>query len=249
MNTDKTKYIAIGSQRNLKHLSQQELPDLKLNGDILERKDNVKNLGVIFDENMFWTNHINTNVSKAYGRLKQAYKFRKFLSLESRFTLIETYILSLFNYGDALFQNISGILANKIQRVQNSCMRFVFGLRKYDHISGCYAQNKTLNMENRRKLHALILMHKISIGVAPEYLSEKIVRHLDLHDYNTRGRDNIAVQRVNTSIRSNTFFIYISKLYNDIIPTRNENNLPKMSVTSFKLKCKKYLVNQQFPTQ
>ena len=66
LNTDKTKYIAIGSQRNLKNLSQQELPDLKLNGDILERKDNVKNLGVIFDENMFWTNHINTSVSNAF---------------------------------------------------------------------------------------------------------------------------------------------------------------------------------------
>ena len=119
-------------------------------------------------------------VSKAYGRLKQAYKFRKFLSLESRFNLVETYILSLFNYGDVLFQNITGILSNKIQRVQNSCMRFVFGLRKYDHISHCYEQNKTLNMENRRKLHALVLMHKISIGEAPEYLSEKTVKTLGL---------------------------------------------------------------------
>ena len=81
-------------------------------------------------------------------------------------------------------------------------MRYVFGLRKYDHISSSYEKNKTLNMENRRKLHALILMHKISTGIAPEYLSEKIVRHHDLHDYNTRGRENIAVQRVNTSIRS-----------------------------------------------
>jgi hypothetical protein len=220
---------------------------LKLNGDILERKVNVKNLGVIFDENMFWTSHINTLVGKAYGRLKQAYKFRKFLSLESRFNLVESYILSLFNYGDVLFQNISGRLSNKIQRVQNSCMRFVFGLRKYDHISSCYEQNKTLNMENRRKMHALILMHKISIGAAPEYLSEKIVRHLDLHNYNTRGRDNIAVQRVNTSVRSNTFFISISKLYNEIIPILNENLQKQLSVSSFKLKCKKYLTNQQFP--
>ena len=53
---------------------------LLLNSDILERKEIVKNLGVTFDENMFWTNHINTAVSKAYGRLKQAYKFRNFLS-------------------------------------------------------------------------------------------------------------------------------------------------------------------------
>ena len=246
LNTDKTKYIVIGSQRNLKNISQQQLPPLKLNGDILERKQIVKNLGVIFDENMCWSSHINSMVSKAYGRLKQAYKFRKFLSLESRFNLVETYILSLFNYGDVLFQNITGILSNKIQRVQNSCMRFVFGLRKYDHISHCYEQNKTLNMENRRKLHALVLMHKIRIGEAPEYLSEKIVRHLDLHDYNTRGRDNIAVQRVNTSIRSNTFFIYISKLYNEILPSVSDNLLRTMSVFSFKRNCKSYLTYQQF---
>ena len=94
------------------------MPPLKLNGDILERKNNVKNLGVIFDENMFWTNQINTIVGKAYGRLKQANKFRNFLSLESRFNLIEIYILSLFNYGDVLVGNMSGRLANKIQRLQ-----------------------------------------------------------------------------------------------------------------------------------
>ena len=102
-------------------------------------------------------------------------------------------------------------------------------------------------MENRRKMHALIVMHNISIGEAPEYLSEKIVRHSDLHDYNTRGRDNIAVQRVNTSIRSNTFFILTSKLYNDIIPILNENLQRQLPVSSFKNKCKKYLTNQQFP--
>ena len=90
-------------------------------------------------------------------------------------------------------------------------------------------------------------MHNISIGIAPEYLSEKVTRHSDLHDYNTRGRENIAVQRVNTSIRSNTFFIYITKLYNDIFPMLNENNLLAVSVNSFKAKCKKYLTNQQFP--
>ena len=96
------------------------------------------------------------------------------------------------------------------------------------------------------KLHSLILMHKISIGLAPEYLSEKLVRHSDLHEYNTRGRENIAVQRVNTSVRSNTFFISISKLYNDILPIIKENRQNEMSVPLFKQKCKTYLTNQQF---
>ena len=174
LNTDKTKYIIIGSQYNLKKLAEVQLPPLVVNGDVIERKTDVKNLGIIFDEHMFWTNYINSIVSKAYGRLKQAYKFRNFLSLGSRFKIIETYVLSLFNYGNVIYQNISARLANKIQRVQNSCMRFVFGLRKYDHISHCFEINKTLNMENRRKVQSLT-MHKISLGLAPEYLSEKLL--------------------------------------------------------------------------
>ena len=245
LNTDKSKYIVIGSKHNLSVVSQQNTPPLTLNGDILERKDNLKNLGVIFDENMFWTSHINSCVTKAYGRLKQAYKFRNFLSQESRFNIIETYILSLFNYGDVLFQNITARLSNKIQRVQNSCMRFVFGLRKYDHISSCYEKNKTLNMENRRKLHALVLMHKVSIGEAPEYLSEKLTRHFDLHNYNTRGRENIAIQRVHTSTRANTFFISTAKTYNDILSSLNLDRT--ISVYTFKHKCKTFLTNEQFP--
>ena len=42
LNTDKTKYIIIGSQNNLKKLKDQVLPPLKLNGDVLERKYSVK---------------------------------------------------------------------------------------------------------------------------------------------------------------------------------------------------------------
>ena len=247
LNTDKTKYIVLGSPGNLKKLSDVQLPPLTLNGDILERKYELKNLGVIFDKNMQWTDHINSMVGKSYGRLKQAYKFRNFLSIESRFKLVETYILSLFNYGDVLFQNITAKLSNKIQLVQNSCMRFIFGLRKYDHISHCYDKNKTMNMENRRLLHSLTLMHKISLGHAPEYLIDQIVRHSDLHEYNTRGRDNIAVPRVNTNTRSNSFFISIPKLYNEILPTFNENPDLKISVETFKKKCKLYLTNLQFP--
>ena len=194
---------------------------------------------------MYWSNHINSSVTWAYSRLKQAYKFRNFLSRESRSNIVETYILSLFNYGDVLFQNITERLSNKIQRVQNSCMRFIFGLRKYDHISSCYEKNKTLNMESRRKLHALVLMHKVSIGEAPEYLSEKLIRHLDLHQYNTRGRENIAIQRVNTSTRSNTFFISTAKAYNDMISALNLDRT--LSVFTFKKKCKIWLTNQQYP--
>ena len=126
-------------------------------------------------------------------------------------------------------------------------MRFVFGLRKYDHISKCFDKEKTLNIENRKKLHSLTLMHKISLGQAPDYLIDKIVRHSDLHSYNTRHRNNIAIRRVNSNIRSNTFFISIPKLYNGLFPTINKNPVQTLSINAFKKRCKIQLTNQQFP--
>ena len=90
-------------------------------------------------------------------------------------------------------------------------------------------------------------MHKIALGYAPEYLQEKIVRHSDLHDFNTRHRDNIVVPKVKSVKRTNTFFISISKLYNEILPIINENPQLKISVETFKKKCKLYLSSLQFP--
>ena len=52
-------------------------------------------------------------------------------------------------------------LKTRIQRVQNACIRFIFGLRKYEHITPYLKKLDTLNMEGRTKRHALTLMHKI----------------------------------------------------------------------------------------
>ena len=105
---------------------------------------------------------------------------------------------------------MSDILKRKIQKVQNSCFRFIFGLRKYDHISHCLTKLDTLNMEERRLLHGLCLMYKINRNVAPRYLCERIMLHSDNHTYNTRYRNNIIPQRCSTVKRKNAFFLNLS---------------------------------------
>ena len=88
----------------------------------------------------------------AYGKFKQAFRFKKFLSQKAKLNISETYILSQFNYCDALFLNASNILKNKIQKVQNSCLRFALDLRKFEHIT---IHRKTLKRQRLivRKQH------------------------------------------------------------------------------------------------
>ena len=213
-----------------------------LNNKIIERKTHVKNFGVIFDENFTWKNHVNKAISTAYFKLRQVYRHKNFLSEDSKITICESYVLCHFNYCDSVFFNIAEFLKTKIQKVQNTCFRFIFGLRKYDHVSSCLVKLKTLNMYERRLLHGLSLMNRINLKMAPSYLLDRITRHEDLHNYNTRNRRNIVADRCNTAMRHNSFFPFFSKLYNEITSIPQFKNI---SVITFKKHAKEYLINKR----
>ena len=83
------------------------MDQIKLGPEVIEREFAVKNLGIIFDELFTWSKHINLIVAKAYGKLRQAYRFKNFLTPEVKWNLCETYILSQFNYGNIILQGIN----------------------------------------------------------------------------------------------------------------------------------------------
>ena len=242
LNAGKSKFIVIGSRQNLKKLKDIQLDPIKIDDNIIEREYEAKNLGVTVDEELTWIRHVNLSIAKAYGKLKQAFRFKNFLNESSKFNLTETYILSQFNYGDIVLQNLSEQLQNKIQKMQNRCIRFTFGLRKYDHISAFTKNKKILNMKNRRLLHSLILMFKIKNHKAPMYLCNRIRSHSETHSHFTRNRLNIDPPFARTKLRSMSYFVFISKKFNELSKNIAINNI---STNTFKIKCTNYLLSHQ----
>ena len=242
LNAGKSKFIVIGSRHNLKKLKDIQLDPIKIDNNIIEREYEAKNLGVTVDEELTWIRHVNLSIAKGYGKLKQAYRFKNFLDESSKHHLTETYILSQFNYADIVLQNLSEQLQNKIQKMQNRCIRFTFGLRKYDHISAFTKNKKILNMKSRRLLHSLTLMFKIKNDKAPMYLCKRIKSHSETHSHFTRNRLNINPPFARTKLRSMSYFVYISKKFNELSKNINVNNI---STNTFKTKCTHYLLDHQ----
>lgn len=141
-------------------------------------------------------------------------------------------------------QAMTNSLKKRIQRVQNSCIRYIFGLRKYDHISPYLQTLNTLNMEGRTRSHALTLMHKIVRKIAPTYLIGKLSYRQDIHNHNTRNRNTLNVRRLHTAKKTDAFFIKTVNDYNTLTQTGicDVND----SIYSFKTKCIKHLKNLQF---
>ena len=243
LNSKKTTYVIIGSAYNLKKLDRLQLPNIHIDNQIIERKSNVRNLGVIIDENLLYDKHINATIAKSFMKLKQAYMFKKFLSRDSRKRIVESYILSNFNYCDALLTNISKQLSKKIQKLQNTCTRFIFDLKKYDHIQDSFLTLDVLNMENRRKLHMLTLMHKIINKRAPIYMSSRIKYTSNVHSHNTRGKNKLIQTKSKNNYGYNSFFNYAANCYNCLTDEMSIDN--KMSDLLFKKKCKALLLYKQ----
>ena len=96
-------------------------------------------------------------------------------------------------------------------------------------------------MDQRRILHGTTLIYKIVKGLAPSYLSDRIKHHSDFHNHNTRNREALVLNKNKTSKKANSFFGIIPKQYNTLL---NDNiNISNVSLTTFKNKCKKHLLN------
>ena len=243
LNIKKCKYIIIGSPFKIRELRDINIPQIIIDNKPLKRETELYDLGVLIDENLSWEKHINNSISKAYGKLRTAYRAKNFLTKESKTNVVEYYVLSQLNYCNILMQNITQKLSTKIQKLQNACTRFIFGLRKFDHISGHFRQLKVLNMANRKTLHSATFMHKIVNKKAPTYLCSKIRYRNAFHRHNTRGNTKIHIPNYNNSFGRDRFFRKIAQEYNNILDRAGFDS--NLSIENFKKKLKASLLEGQ----
>ena len=93
-NEDKTKSILSStSQLAQKHqLSDSNTYQIKCNEKAVKRVQCTKLLGIHFDENLSWKDHVNNVVKSCYGTLRILRQFKRFTPLNVRKTLAETLI-------------------------------------------------------------------------------------------------------------------------------------------------------------
>ena len=89
-NEDKTKSILLStSQLAQKHqLSDSNTYQIKCNEKAVKRVQCTKLLGIHFDENLSWKNHVNNVAKSCYGTLQILRQFKCFTPLTVRKTLV-----------------------------------------------------------------------------------------------------------------------------------------------------------------
>lgn len=129
----------------------------------------------------------------------------------------------------------------RIQMVQNSCIRYSYGIRKFDHLSGSFTDSGWMNMRQRWILHFLILVHSVLLTGKPTYLRDKLHYCHEFHQYTQfvlRDPYKLSLPRHSTTRFENSFSYLAPKLHNEV-----PRNLKSLSLDVFYTEIRDYVRN------
>nr|CAH7767833.1 unnamed protein product [Callosobruchus chinensis] len=188
--------------------------------------EHVKNLGVILDQNLRFDAHVSYLSRLIYIKLKLLYTSRFILNFKTRKKLVETLVLSTLNYALILYYPcLDSVNKSRLQRMQNNCCRFVFGLRKYSHVSSKVKELRWLNMERQCSFNFKVFIHKIVCSNQPSYLIKKLVTRGTINSRELRHNNNFTMPVHYSAIFQKCFTFNAVRLYNTTNPSWKNKSL------------------------
>ena len=193
--------------------------NLCLDGIPLSFVDAARNLGVVIDAELRFRDHVGTLVRRAFGILKMLYANKEILNVDLRRRLCDSLVLSHFNFCDVLYGSfLDSVSKGRVQRVQNSCLRFIYGVRRGNRISGKLRTANWLSMENRRACHRSMFYYRVLTDKSPPYLYDRLTFRTDVHNIGTRFRGcTLSIPRHSTQLFKRSFSYLISVEARDIL--------------------------------
>lgn len=239
LNAGKSAFMLFGKRNYINYA--KEHVNIKIDNEMLPLVDSVKSLGLTLDPTLRFSKHISKCLQGAYCNLRLIYQNRHILNNKIKTILCNSLVLSKVEYCDSVYGFCLDYRdINRIQKLQNACLRLIFGIRKYERISHKLKDIGWLNMKNRRILHCNCLYHKIIITKTPPYLYNKIRFRTDVHNLNLRFRGNITIPLHFTELGKRRFTYCIAKYYNQL-----PLELKTLSLPRFRHQLKRKLFTEQ----
>lgn len=204
--THKTKAIPISVNKT----NFSNFPPIFLNSTKIQYVTEAKNLGIIFNNTLSWNTHITSVVSKIYASLRGLSVTKQYLPVEIKLKLVKALIIPILTYGCELFADPDYQSLQKLNVAFNSIARFVFNLRRYDHVSSHAQQLLGCSLQAFLKYRCCSFLFKLIVNQTPSYLFDKL---------NFCSSNRFILLRsftFNNLTSRRQFFVYAVRLWNHI---------------------------------
>lgn len=216
LNVDKTVFMSFGNYKDSVPLEFE----LSINGKELQRVTHTKYLGLMFDYNMKWKEHIDYIINKTKYLVYVFYKLAKTMSSDTLLLIYYAFFHSIATYGIIAWGSAYANCLNQLQALQNKILKII---SKNTFLN----VNRPLNIKTAYELECLLYHYQ---SLKEKYCKSKSVTRM-----------KILVQPKNTlSVGSKNSYSTAIKLFN-LLP--NERKTLSTSKNNIKTKLKEWLLS------
>ncbi len=209
---------------------------LQLGSSTITPSASVRNLGVIFDDQLTFKEHIAKTARSCRFALHNIRKIRPFLTEHAAQLLVQALVISRLDYCNALLAGLPSNTIKPLQMIQNAAVPT--GLQRA-HVTPLFISLHWLPVAARIQFKTLMLAYRTTTGSAPTYFHSLLRIYIpsrSLRSASSERRLVVPSQRGSKSL-SRTFSFTVPGWWNDLpIPIRNAGSL-----STFKKQLKTHL--------
>ena len=169
----------------------------------------VKDLGITLDSYLNFNDNVYTFTSSLLSMLCQISRVRHRFTKPVLSTILNSLIFSKLFYCSTVWAGTAKQNLQKLQLVQNFAARVLTDTEKFDHISPVLRELGWPSIKDQLLVRDTTQVYKIVSSVAPLYLSSKLSKRPDPHNYvyNTRKRNSLNIPLCRTVTAQRSLFL------------------------------------------
>ena len=148
--------------------------DVRIGNDNLKMVPCFKYLGITLDSTLSFSKHIASVVQRVCHKMTLLAKLKKYLKDETALLIYKTMLLPYFDYADVIFCKANKKDIDKLQRLQNKCLRICLGKERRFDTDRAHKLANTPFLSDRREAHVCNFMYKRKGN--PELLNRREIR-------------------------------------------------------------------------
>src|SRR6267154_640809 len=238
INYDKTNFMIFEpKKRALNPTKLLHQNTILFNGHVLQQVHSVKYLGLMIDDNLNWSDHINYLIGKVTSLTGILYRTKHFLPMNAKRNIYFALIYSVLTYCVEVYANVNKSSLNPLIVKCNRLLRLLQNKPRRTPLHDLYFAFDTLPINLLFEYYTAKLIHRCLWDSAnvPPILSHCFLRGNTIHNHNTRHRDNFVI----LSKHSPKSILYYGPSMWAKLPEELQNN---PSLNSFLKVYKQYLL-------
>ncbi len=188
----------------------------------------IRNLGVIFDDQLTFKEHIAKTARSCRFALHNIRKIRPFLTEHAAQLLVQALVISRLDYCNALLAGLPSNTIKPLQMIQNAVARLVIIEPKRAHDTPLFVSLHWLPVAARIQFKTLMLAYRTTKGSAPTYLNSLLRIYIPSRSLRSASERCLMVpsQAFLSKSLSRTFSFTVPDWWNDLpTPIRNAGSL------------------------